>query len=49
MLFLIYCIGLHCLVMTMSVYVMSLYGSLTPEVGIIDKSVGNEYIGRNGV
>lgn len=38
MLFLGYCVGLHCLVMAMSVYVMSLHGALTPEVGIIDKS-----------
>lgn len=41
MLFLGYCVGLHCLVMAMSVYVMSLHGALTPEVGIIDKSAGS--------
>lgn len=39
MLFLIYCFGLHCLIMLMSIYVMSLHGTLTPEVGKLDKTV----------
>jgi homeobox protein cut-like len=39
MLFLIYCFGLHCLIMLMSIYVMSLHGTLTPEVGRLDKTV----------
>lgn len=38
LLFLGYCVGLHCLVMLMSFYVMSLHGSLTPDVGLVEKT-----------
>ncbi|CCH42968.1 hypothetical protein BN7_2514 [Wickerhamomyces ciferrii] len=42
LLFLCYCFGLHFLVMIMSIYVMSLYGALTPDVGIVDKSMSGK-------
>ncbi|KAH3683971.1 hypothetical protein WICPIJ_005046 [Wickerhamomyces pijperi] len=38
LLFLGYCVGLHCLVMLMSFYVMGLHGSLTPDVGLVEKT-----------
>lgn len=38
MLFLGYCVGLHGVVMMMSIYVMSLHGASVQEVGVVDKS-----------
>ncbi|KAH3680644.1 hypothetical protein WICMUC_000201 [Wickerhamomyces mucosus] len=40
LLFLGYCCGLHCIVMLMTWYVMSLQGSLTPDVGMMNKQGG---------
>ncbi|QLG75030.1 hypothetical protein HG535_0H03570 [Zygotorulaspora mrakii] len=41
MLFLFYCVGLHCLIFMMSMYVINLSGYMTPEVGIKQSSNAN--------
>ena len=40
MLFLIYCVGLHCVVMIVTIYAMSLNTTMLPEVGLNSSTGG---------
>lgn len=47
MAFLLYCIGIHGLILMMSVYVINLSGYMTPEVGIVQSSTGSSRLVQN--
>lgn len=47
MAFLLYCIGIHGLILMMSMYVINLSGYMTPEVGIVQSSTGSSRLVQN--
>lgn len=47
MAFLLYCIGIHGLILMMSMYVINLSGYMTPEVGIVQSSTGFSRLVQN--
>lgn len=47
MAFLLYCIGIHGLILMMSIYVINLSGYMTPEVGIVQSSTGSSRMVQN--
>lgn len=47
MAFLLYCIGIHGLILMMSVYVVNLSGYMTPDVGIVQSSTASSRLVQN--